>query len=112
MALEQLLKRHNCASGLIFTAWNPHSREQSTAVNKAANQQLRQHPIIRSPAVRVYAAFGSDDANTWQEDGFFFTNIGTEKARQLCIEFAQNAGVWIAQGESAELLWHPRAKLL
>ena len=105
--VNAMLHRHNARTGLIITAWNPHSVEQSAIRNRANNVNLLRHQLVADIQVRVYPAYGSDDAATWQEDGFLLTNIDCRTAQQLCYLFKQNAGVLLDIDHPPALVWHP-----
>ena len=104
---EEVLTRHNASNGFIFTAWNPHSVEQPLEQNQAMNDALLKDPLIDRDHVTVYPSYGSDDDQTWREQGFFFTNIDCLEAQELCLRYKQNAGVMISIGMGPELVWHP-----
>jgi hypothetical protein len=75
------------------------------------NQSLLKDPLIRRMSVKIYPSFGSDDARTWREEGFFFTNIDCLEAQTLCVRYGQNAGVMVSLGLSPQLIWHPEVSL-
>ena len=109
--VSQLLVRHKAKTGLIITAWNPHSQPLSQEENQKRNQQLLSDPVITDSTVHTYPSYGADDDQTWREEGFFFTNIDCLHAQQLCDRYQQNAGVLVDTENPVQLIWHPEVIL-
>lgn len=114
--VARILARHGAETGLIITAWNPHSRELPLHENESRNRALLSDPLVANDAVVVYPSFGGDDFDgdnkeTWREEGFFLTNIDCLAAQSLCEKYQQNAGVIVDRRYPAQLVWHPDVKL-
>jgi len=110
-AVSNLLARHQAITGLIITAWNPHSKVMPKAENKARNQALENDALGTDDRVIKYPSYGADDQQTWQEEGFFFTHIDCQQAQTLCERYQQNAGVMVDIMHPPQLVWHPSVLL-
>jgi molybdenum cofactor cytidylyltransferase len=100
--IDALLARHGAASGTFITAWNPASRPQDPAVNRAAGIGLAKEIEAMGYKTLPGRAEGSDPA--WTEDGLLVLDIPPETALRLAEAAGQNAVVLLARGVPARLV--------
>lgn len=101
--LAELYQKYNCASSAIITAWNPQSVAASKGYNLAA--QLKLETELSARSVPFITAFGEDPKMEWPgEESFLVLNLNLDTAKELGIEFQQNAVVWSGQDAIPQLV--------
>lgn len=91
-------------SGVILTAWNPHSNEASRNENNRQNYALSQD-LIRNNFI-YYDALGEGQDTSWEaEESFFIIDISKEQAEHLAVKYKQNAYVWLQKNKPVELIF-------
>lgn len=107
-ALAALMRRHGVATAAYLTACNPYSVRKSDAANRAANEALRA-ALVAADAF-VFDGEAIDPTGAWPtEPSFLALGIALATARELGVQFAQNA-LLFADGDAVpRLVWLPRA---
>jgi hypothetical protein len=99
--LTRLLKK--AKSGLLITAWNPHSKKLSRRQNRAAN--LRLYRDLRKKTKAIYFAQGREYHDHFFEDSLVAAGVSFEDAFQLGAKFKQNAILYFERNKPVQLLW-------
>ena len=97
-SIDALLAAHGARSGVFVTAWNPGSRTQDEAANRAANARLQ----AELAPWRHLPHEGVGDGG-WREEGFFVLDLPEGTAVELARRFGQVAIVAVLRAEPARL---------
>lgn len=101
--LLKLYKKYNCLSATLITAWNPYSVITSESDNTTA--QLRLETVLSERSVPFISAIGEDPEMEWSgEESVLALNLDLNTAKELGIEFQQNAVVWSGQDAIPQLV--------
>lgn len=102
--LDFLLKKYNCATWAVITAFNPYSQCLSTAENQQRHQSLIEY--LEPLNLNILDAVGKDKNGVWTpETSIFIMGIKLESAIALGKKFQQNAIVFGRLGILGKLLW-------
>ena len=101
--LSNLYQKYGCLSALIITAWNPYSAATSKANNMAAQGRL-ELKLLAWP-VTFIPATGQDAEMKWPgEESILALGFSLDVAKNLGVEFRQNAIVWSGQDAIPKLI--------
>ena len=101
--LLQLYIKYNCLSATLITAWNPYSVITSESDNTTA--QLRLETVLLERSIPSISAIGEDPELKWSgEESVLALNLNLNTAKELGIEFQQNAVVWSGQDAIPQLV--------
>lgn len=101
--IDRLCVQERADSWCFLTAWNPGSQQLPAADNERRNEALQARLSHGSFVVLEGVGRGEDPA--WPpEASFFVLGIDRERASRLGRRFGQNAIVYGARGEAAELV--------
>lgn len=102
--LDRLLKKHNCTTWTIITAFNPYSKCLSEAENQQRHQSLIK--FLQPLQLTIIDALGRDKSGIWTpEKSLFILGIDRLKAIAIGQNFEQNAIVYGELGKPPELQW-------
>jgi hypothetical protein len=101
--LADLLADEKASCAAFLTAWNPFSQVATEASNSAAQfallNDLSKRGLITVPG------FGKDPSGLWPgEESFLVIGLQLEQAKQMGIEYRQNAIIWTACHACPELI--------
>lgn len=109
--LPPLLEARGVGAALLISAHNPFSRKKSAAENVARSAELRQR--LHRENLAWVPATGQSLSTDWPaEPGFLVFGTSREQARELLLEFEQNAGVWCQADGIPQLMQHPHVHAL
>jgi len=101
--LSNLYQKYGCLSALLITAWNPYSAAISKANNIAAQGRL-ECKLLAGP-VPFITAIGQDAEMKWPgEESILALGFSLDVAKNLGVEFRQNAIVWSGQDAIPKLI--------
>ena len=102
--LNRLLKKYNCATWTIITAFNPHSKCLSELENEQRHQSLIE--FLQPLQLTTIDALGRDEGGSWTpEKSLFILGIDRPQAKNIGRKFEQNAIVYGELGKPPELQW-------
>ena len=91
--LAALLQQRGYQHALYITAYNPGSHILSAAKNQLANQRLQER--LAQYSRLIYPGESIDLSGVWPaEAGFLALGLELTAAKQIALEFGQNAIVW------------------
>ncbi len=102
--LNSYLINNQFRNWAFITACNPLSNMISEYENTKRMVALEKELIHRN--FKYYSGIGEPDNEDWQaEESFLIVNITLDEAKQLALQFEQNAFVFGSVNEVAELVW-------
>lgn len=87
--------------GAFITAYNPLSKPQSPAHNRAAQQRLLHD--VRSEGARLLPGVGHLPGQTWREPSLFVAGLGLTAVDALACRHSQNAIVLAHRNAATQL---------
>lgn len=102
---DSLLETRGAAEGVFVTAWNPGSGRRTDAENMAATRRLRE--ILEAEDLEFLPAEhrAPEDCDWPVEKGFLILDLPPADALALAEMFGQNAILWAAFDQPAQLLF-------
>ena len=101
--LKSLFADTKLETGCFITAYNPFSEPLSVEMNMDAQENLKQK--LHGLGLPVLEGLGSDPSGEWEgEPSVFILGISCADAKNLGVEFKQNAIVWCDANCTPELL--------
>ncbi|WP_114394524.1 DUF3293 domain-containing protein [Oleisolibacter albus] len=101
--IDALLERRGAAEAVFVTAWNPRSQPRSQADNDAAHARLLE--ILEDEDLEFLPHEGRARGGDWAEQGVLIFDLPPLDALALAEHLQQNAIVWQALGQPAQLLF-------
>ncbi|MGD1918886.1 MAG: DUF3293 domain-containing protein [Pleurocapsa sp.] len=102
--LDLILKKYNCTTWTLITAFNPYSQHLSAAENLLRHQSLIEY--LEPLNLNILNAVGRDKDGIWTpEQSIFVMEIELENAIAIGNKFQQNAIVFGELGTLGKLLW-------
>lgn len=101
--LADLMASEKATCAAFITAWNPFSQIATGAENSAAQQSLLGD--LSALGLVSFPGFGKDPSGLWLgEDSVLVLDLALEEARNLGIEYGQNAILWTGLDACPELV--------
>ncbi|MBE9048013.1 DUF3293 domain-containing protein [Pleurocapsales cyanobacterium LEGE 10410] len=102
--LNQLLKKYNCNTWAIITAFNPHSQCLTELENNQRHQSLIES--LQPLQLTIIDALGRDDSGSWTpEKSLLILGIDRSQASDIGRNFEQKAIVYGELDRPPELQW-------
>jgi hypothetical protein len=107
--LAALMRRHGVSTAAYITAFNPYSERLPDDTNRAANEQLRA-ALVRADAF-IFDGDTRDLGGQWPaESSLLALGIAFATARDLGVQFKQNAILFADDDATPRLVWLPRGR--
>ncbi len=91
-------------SWAVITAYNPYSKELLNTENRELNHQLKD--TILQQGFRFNEARGVPKNSDWDsEESFFIHNITLQEAKEIGVNYKQNAIITGSYNQNAQLIW-------
>ena len=101
------MRRHGVTTAAYMTAFNPYGDRLSDALNRSANAQLRA-ALVRADAFIFEGDAHDPRGERPAESSFLALGIAFVTARDLGVQFKQNAILFADDDARPRLVWLPR----
>lgn len=101
-AINKLVEKEQSAA--ILTAWNPRSEPLTIKENTQRNSELYSY-LLQKNFIVLKAMGQGRDKNWPAEESFFISGLNKKEAKQIAIQFEQNAYVWIEREKPIALIF-------